>query len=65
VHLERIFLARNCRDAALRVVCIRLRLVFLGDDRNAPMRRNLEGKGKSGNAAAENKKIKGLHRPRR
>ena len=44
VQLERILLARDRRDAALRVIRVRLRAVLFGDDGHASARRDLQRK---------------------
>ena len=61
VQLERILLARHRRDAALRVIGVRLRAVLFGDDGHAPARRDLERERKPRDAAAENEIIKLFH----
>jgi hypothetical protein len=61
VQLERILLARDRRDAALRVIRIRLRAIFFRDDGHAPARRDLQRERKSRDAAAEDEKIELFH----
>ena len=61
VQLEGVLLAGDGGDAALGVVGVGLGAVLLGDDRHAPMRRDLQGEGKPGDAAAEDEKIKLFH----
>ncbi len=61
VHLERIFFARDCGDAALGVVGVRFGARFLGDDGHATERRDFQCERKSRDAAAKNQKIKLFH----
>ena len=61
VRLEGILLARHRRDAALRVIRVRLRAILFGDDGHAPARRDLERERQPRDAATENEKIKLLH----
>ena len=61
VQLERILLARHRRDAALRVIGVRLRPVLFRDDGHAPARRDLQREGQPRDAAAENEKVELFH----
>ena len=61
VHLEGVLLAGDGGDSALGVVGVRLGAVLLGDDGDAPVARDLEREGKSGDAAAEHEIIKVFH----
>jgi hypothetical protein len=61
VQLERIFLARHRRDAALRVIRVRLRAVFFRDDGHAPARRDLQRERQPCDAAAENEIVELFH----
>ena len=61
VQLERILLARHRRDAALRVVGVRLRAVFLRDDGHAPVRRDFQREGQPRDAAAEDEEVELFH----
>ena len=61
MQLERIFLARHRRDAALRVIRVRFRAVLLRDDGHAPARRDFQRKRQPRNAAAEDEIIKLFH----
>src|ERR1017187_5946461 len=45
VRIERILLARHRRDAALRVIRVRLRPVLFGDDGHTPAWRDLQREG--------------------
>ena len=62
VRLERILLAGHRRDAALRVIRVRLRAVLLGDDGHAPARRHFQREGQPREAAAENQIVELFHR---
>ncbi len=48
-------------DAALGVVGVGLGAGFLGDNGDAPERRDFQGEGKPGDAAAQDKKVKLFH----
>jgi hypothetical protein len=61
VQFERILLARDRRDAALRVIRVRLRTIFFRDDGHASMRRRLQRERKPRNAAAEDEVIEWFH----
>ena len=64
VRLERILLARDRGDAALRIICVRLRAVFFRDDGHAPARRDLQRERESRDAAAEDEKVELFHTDR-
>ena len=61
VQLEGILLARYARDAALRPGGVGLRAFAFGDDRDRPVPGRLQGKGQSGDAAADDDEIVFLH----
>ena len=52
VEFNRILFARHCRDPSLGIVCVGFGAILLGNNRHATSRRDLQGKGKSSDAAA-------------
>ena len=61
VDFDRVLLAGDGGDAALGVIGVGLGAGFLGDNGHAPQRRDFQGEGKPGDAAAQNQKIKFFH----
>src|SRR5207248_923546 len=57
VHLEGILLARDRRDSPLSVVRVGFSPVFFGQNSYSAARRHFQGKGKSGDAAAQDQII--------
>ncbi len=60
-HFEGILLAGDGGDAALGVIGVGFGAGFLGDNGDAAERRDFQGEGKAGDAAAEDKKVEIFH----
>ena len=61
VQFDGILLARHRRDPALGIVGVGFSAILFCDDGDAPARRDLQGKGKPRDAAAQHQKVEFFH----
>lgn len=60
VKVKRIVVRHHCGNATLRVVCVALGALFLGNDSDGAEARHLQGEGQTRHAAADDQKVKVL-----